>query len=226
MRMTLKKYSFNEWRNLRNDFAVLSPKLEWIGTFFHPEFKHHADLWIQLWCVPQKCRPPPPICEHHSVYCWDCIWLSKAGTLCGCTWLAPLFLTFSQSSYDGLLSKELDLNLLKLFHIYCQWVACVGPCLGLTPGCLAFSWGTSLPSGFAARPASWGCALSNSVSSGACNLFLFSCCKNSWHKTPPWMFADLVGKRKSSLRIYFWVKWNESEVVMAGIPWTWPWSTP
>lgn len=71
-----------------------------------------------------------------------------AWPLCCCPQLAHFSLTFCSRSFDGLSRKEPDVNFLKLLCICCQRVACAGPCLGLTPGRLASSWGTSWPSGW------------------------------------------------------------------------------
>lgn len=65
-----------------------------------------------------------------------------------CVQLTHSLITFISPSYDGLLSKELDQYFLKSFCICCQQVAHAGPHFVLTPGHLASSWGTSLPSGW------------------------------------------------------------------------------
>lgn len=142
-----------------------------------------------------------PSCKHHSV-CLRLRLALAAGPLCCCIWLAPLFLTFSQSSYDGLLNKELDLKLLKLFRICCQRVVQAGPCLGFTPSWLASSWGNSLPSAWLQGLPAGVVHIPTLFPKGPVICFYFPAARIPDLKQPQ-MCDDIVGERESSLRTYF-----------------------
>lgn len=123
------------------------------------------------------------------------VWLCSARTLIYNTYLPP--------SHDSLLSRELDMYFLKSFCICCQQAAHAGLHFGLTPDHLAFSRGTSLPSGWLQSLPAGGVHLPILLPRDSVICFYFPAARIPDLKQPQVCEGDIVGKRKLGLRTYF-----------------------